>query len=202
MSTVVLMTHSPKHAAAALGDALRSVLPPEHAAERAANVAAWLCLTPRDELASVWRDAMDTITRPCTVPAARRFYPDATVGQIEAALRDGLLAWIEATTPYRGDAAYEELLDFGGPDRVLEGGAPDECSEGRPMTDSEIATGQPFCACGRLVSRCDGSRKGCGKHGVRRTSVVPHAGEPETVVEWSGLMAGPEMMSAGPRRSA
>jgi hypothetical protein len=22
---------------------------------------------------------------------------------------------------------------------------------------------EPFCACGRIVSRCDGSRRGCGK---------------------------------------
>lgn len=25
------------------------------------------------------------------------------------------------------------------------------------------ALSQPFCACGRVVSQCDGSRKGCGK---------------------------------------
>jgi hypothetical protein len=35
--------------------------------------------------------------------------------------------------------------------------------ESMESPDDDAARAEPFCACGRIVSRCDGSRRGCWK---------------------------------------
>jgi hypothetical protein len=40
--------------------------------------------------------------------------------------------------------------------------ASEVCSEGTQDLDA-VDLAMPYCACGRVVSRCDGSRRGCTK---------------------------------------
>lgn len=38
-----------------------------------------------------------------------------------------------------------------------------DSAESPTITDTDIGSPEPFCACGRRWSQCDGSRRGCGK---------------------------------------
>lgn len=82
--------------------------------------------------------------------------------ELQGAAVRSLLDVSEERQAYRVALAYlPGLTREDWADMLRNAGEGAEASESPRITDLDVGSAEPFCACGRRISQCDHSRKGC-----------------------------------------